>query len=323
VTLSLDDVGRAARVLNGVAHRTPLARSRTLDEATEGSVFLKMENLQRTGSFKFRGAFNKVSSLTETERARGVCTVSSGNHAQALALAAREFGIPAAILMPDDSPAAKLDATRSYGAEVVLYDRYSLPQFEAGSRFAEERGTTFVSSHDDPAISAGAGTAALELFEDAPDLDVLVAPIGGGGGMAGYATVAKAVRPDVRVIGVEPESGGATKRSLERGERVTIDVPKTIADGQQLTTPGRLPFEVMQRCVDDVVLVPDDDIIATMIFLFERLKVVAEPSGCIALAAIMSGRITIAGQRTGVMITGGNVGADRFASLISRTDDAR
>ena len=316
--LSLDDVRRAAKVLDGVAHRTPVLTSVTLDERVGAHIFCKAENFQRTGVFKFRGAYNKVSSLSEDERARGVCTVSSGNHAQALALVAREFGIRAAILMPEDAPAAKLDATRGYGADVVTYDRYSMPQAEAGRRFQSERGMTFISAHDDPMISAGAGTAALELFEDAGPLDVIVAPIGGGGGIAGHATVAKALDSHARVVGVEPAAGGVTKRSLAAGERLSIDVPKTIADGQQLTSPGVFPFEVMRERVDDVVLVDDAAIVRAMACLFERLKIVAEPSGAIAVAALLEGAVDVAGARVGVMITGGNIGIGRFRELIGR-----
>jgi threonine dehydratase len=314
--LSLEDVERAARVLEGVVHRTPVLTSQVLDERVGASVFLKCENLQRTGSFKFRGAYNKVSALPAPERERGVCTVSSGNHAQALALVAGEFGIPAAILMPLDAPAAKLEATRAYGAEVVQYDRYSMPQAEAGRRFQAERGLAFVSAHDDPLISAGAGTAALELFEDAGPIDVLVSPIGGGGGISGHATVAKALGDGITVVGAEPAAGGGTKRSLEAGHRVSIDVPNTIADGLQLTSPGVYPFEVMRRRVDDIVLVDDAEIVRAMRLLFEQLKIVAEPSGAIALAALLAGKLDVSGRRVGVMITGGNIGTDRFASLV-------
>jgi len=305
--LGLTDVQRAARTLDGVANRTPALRHE--------SMVLKSENLQRSGSFKFRGAFNKVSSLTDEERSRGVCTISSGNHAQALALVARELGIRAAILMPEDAPAFKVEATRGYGAEVVTYDRYSIPQWEAGRRFQAERGMTFVSAHDDPMISAGAGTAALELFEDAGPLDVVVAPIGGGGGIAGYATVAKALHPACRVVGAEPAAGGVTKKSLAAGERLSIDVPETIADGQQLTTPGAYPFEVMRERVDDVVLVTDSEIVAAMAFLFDGLEVVAEPSGAIATAAALAGGFE---GRVGVIISGGNIGAERFEELTGR-----
>ena len=218
--------------------------------------------------------------------------------------------------MPQDAPAAKLEGTRGYGAEVVLYDRYSIAQADAGQAFQQERGLEFVSSHDDPMISAGAGTAALELMEDVESIDVLLAPIGGGGGMTGYATVVKTLLPDVRVIGVEPAASGVTRRSLAAGRRVTIDVPTTIADGQQLTTPGRYPFEAMKRLVDDIVLVEDDEIVDAIAFLFDRLKIVTEPSGAIAAAALLAGKVDVKDERVGVMITGGNIGVERFAQLL-------
>jgi threo-3-hydroxy-L-aspartate ammonia-lyase len=314
--LPLDDILRAAERLDGIANRTPVLTSRTLDERTGGRLFLKAESFQRTGSFKFRGAYNTVSSLPPDEQRRGVCTVSSGNHAQALALAAWLVGVPAVILMPEDAPPAKLAATRGYGAEVVVYDRYSMPQAEAGRRLQEERGLTFVSSHDDPRISAGAGTAALELRDEVGDLDVLVAPIGGGGGMAGYSTVVKALCVGVRVVGAESAASQVNARSLAAGHRVDIDIPRTIADGQQLTTPGRFPFEVMKETVDEVVAVTDDQILDAMAFLFDRMKVVTEPSGAIATAAVLSGLVDVAGARVGVIISGGNVGVDRFVALL-------
>ncbi len=306
-------------MLRGVANRTPVLTTRTLDRLLDATVHLKCENFQRTGSFKFRGAYNKVASMPESERADGVCTVSSGNHAQALALVARELGIPAAILMPDDAPPAKIEATKGYGADVELYDRFSMPQAEAGRRFREERGLPFVSSHDDPMISAGAGTAALELFEDAGPLDVLVAPVGGGGGITGYATVAKELDGDTLVVGVEPSASGVNKLSLLAGRRVEIDVPATIADGQQLTIPGRYPFEVMQKRVDDIVLVDDAEIVSAMSFLFERVKVVTEPSGAIGVAALLAGKLDVKGRRVGVMVTGGNVGVERLGALLAVT----
>ena len=314
--LSLDDVRRAAAGLEGVANRTPVLTSRTLDERVGAHLFLKAESFQRTGSFKFRGAYNVVSSLPPEERRRGVCTVSSGNHAQALALAARLLGVPAVILMPEDAPPAKLAATRGYGAEVVVYDRYSMPQAEAGRRLQEERNLTFVSSHDDQRISVGAGTAALELLDDAGDLDVLVAPIGGGGGMAGYSTVVKERCPGARVIGAEPAASRVNAQSLAAGHRVEIDIPRTIADGQQLTTPGRFPFEVMRHTVDDVVAVTDEQILDAMVFLFDRMKIVTEPSGAIATAALLSGLADVRDARVGVVVSGGNVGVERFVALV-------
>ncbi len=313
----LDDVRRAAERLRGVAHRTPVHSSRTLDELAGGTVRLKCENFQRGGAFKFRGAYNAMSCLTESDRRRGVCAVSSGNHAQAVAIAARLLNAPAVILMPEDAPSAKLDATRQYGAEIVLYDRYSTPQWKAGERLRAERGLTFISSHDHPLISAGAGTAALELIEDTGHVDVLVAPVGGGGGMAGYATAVDALCPDATVIAAEPLASGLLSRSIAAGERVTIDVPHTIADGQQLTQLGAFSFAVLQRHVDEVVAVDDDAIIDAMRFVFDRLKLVTEPSGVIGIAALLSGQVRLEGRCAGVIVTGGNVGAQRFAELVS------
>lgn len=316
--VTIDDVRAAAAVLDGVANRTPVVTSRTLrDRLGVASAALKCESFQRSGSFKFRGAYNLLSGLGDDERAAGVCAVSSGNHAQALSLAASLLGIRAAILMPEDAPAAKMAATRGYGAEVVTYDRYSMPQVEAGRRFQQERGMTFAPAYDHPRTMAGAGTAALELWEDAGPFDVVVAPVGGGGGLAGYATVAKALGPDTRVVGVESAASGVNKQSLEAGARVQVPVPRTIADGQALTTPGELTFEVIRRTVDDVVLVEDDDILEAMAFLFDRMKLVTEPSGAISVAALLAGRVPdIEGKRVGVIVSGGNVGLARFLDLM-------
>jgi len=315
--IALDDVRRAAAVLRGVAHRTPVLTSRTLDAVAGASLFLKCESFQRTGSFKFRGAFNLMASLPEGERAGGVCTVSSGNHAQAVALAARELGIPAVVAMPGDTPAAKMDATTGYGAEVVTFDRYVVAQREAGARLQAERELPFVSSHDDPRISAGAGTAMLELVEDTGSLDAVVAPVGGGGGLAGYATVATALCHGVRVVAAEPDASRILSRSLAAGRRVELPVPRTIADGQQLGVLGRFPFEVLRRLVDETVSVADTEIVDAMRLLFDRLKLVVEPSGAIALAAALSGRSDLAGRRVGIIVSGGNVGADRFCDLLA------
>jgi threo-3-hydroxy-L-aspartate ammonia-lyase len=310
--MNLDDVRAAARVLDGVAHRTPVMTSRTLG----AGVYVKCESFQRGGAFKFRGAFNFLSSLDDEERARGVCAISSGNHAQAVALSARELGIRAAILMPEDAPPAKLAAVRGYGAEVTTYDRYSKPQVEAGREFAEATRMTFVTAYDDPRIAAGAGTATLELLEDAGELDLLLAPVGGGGGIAGAATVIKGLYPQARVIGVE--ASGVVKRSLEAGERIEIPVPRHIADGQMLTQPGEWTFTVMQRLVDDVVICSDDEILDAMAFLFDRLKLVTEPSGAIATAALLAGHVEAAGARVGAIMSGGNVGLARFLDLMRR-----
>jgi len=313
--ITIDDVHAAAARIEGMAHRTPVLTSRALDEATGARVFLKAENLQRVGAFKFRGACNAVASLSAEERERGVATVSSGNHAQALALAAQLHGVKATILMPDDAPAGKLAATKGYGAEVIGFDRYGEDREELLARLVGERGSIPVHPYDDPRVMAGQGTAALELLEQAGPLDLLLVCVGGGGLISGCATVAKALAPDMRVVGVEPEAGDDTKRSLEAGERVRIDVPRTIADGQQLPIPGELTFEVIRRLVDDVALASDAEIVAAMRFLFERLKTVAEPSGACAVAALLAGRVEARGLRVGVTISGGNVTAERFAEL--------
>ena len=310
--ISLDDVRAAARRIDGVAHRTPVLTSRALDEAAGATVLLKAENLQRAGAFKFRGAYNAVASLADAEREGGVATVSSGNHAQALALAARLHGVRAVILMPDDAPAGKVAATEGHGAEVIRFDRYGQDREELLAALVAERGLAPVHPYDDERVMAGQGTVALELLEDAGPVDVLVVPVGGGGLISGCATVAKA--SGVRVVGVEPEEGDDVKRSLEAGERVRIPVPRTIADGQQLPTPGERTFEVIRERVDEVVLASDAEILDAMRLLFERVKTVAEPSGACALAALLAGRV--GGERVGVVISGGNVTADRFAALV-------
>jgi threonine dehydratase len=316
--ISLDDVRAAAVRIAGAAHRTPVLTSRALDDATGATVFLKAENLQRVGAFKFRGAYNAVAALTREERARGVATVSSGNHAQALALAARLHDIPAAILMPDDAPPGKLAATSGYGAEVIRFDRYAQDREELLAELVAERGLVPIHPYDDEHVMAGQGTAALELIDDAGPLDVLLVCVGGGGLIAGCSTAAKALLDDVRVVGVEPEAGDDVRRSLEAGERVRIDVPRTIADGQQLPTPGELTFPVIRERVDDVALASDAEIVTAMRFLFERVKTVAEPSGACAVAALLAGRVgDVRGARVGVTITGGNVTADRFAELVT------
>jgi threo-3-hydroxy-L-aspartate ammonia-lyase len=318
VTLSLDDVRAAAERLAGVAHRTPALTSRTLDEYTGATVFLKAECLQRGGAFKFRGAYNMISALDPTQRGRGIVAYSSGNHAQAVSLASRLLDTSATILMPADTPPAKLDATRGYGAEVVTYDRYTEDREALGAALSEERGLVLVPPYEHPLIMAGQGTAAMELIEDVPDLDLLLAPVGGGGLIAGCGTAAKALRPSIRVVGVEPEAGDDTRRSLAAGERVRIPVPRTIADGQQADIPGKLTFAVNRQVVDTIVTVSDSEIVDAMAFLFDRMKLVTEPSGASAAAALLAGHVPgAAGARIGVVISGGNVGAARFAELMA------
>ena len=315
--LEPEDVEAAARRLEDVAHRTPVLTSRTLDERTGARVRVKAECFQRGGAFKFRGAYNKISSLDEGALQAGVLAYSSGNHAQAVAIAAGLLGASATILMPEDAPAAKVDATRGYGADVVTYDRWTANREEIGARLAAERGLELVKPYDDPLVMAGQGTVALELLADAPELDLLVVPVGGGGLIAGCSTVAKALRPGIRVVGVEPEAGDDTRRSLAAGERVRIDVPRTIADGLQASEPGELTFEVNRRRVDEVVTVSDEEIVDAMAFLFDRLKVVAEPSGAVGVAALLAGKVDAQGRDAGVVISGGNVGAARFAELVA------
>jgi threo-3-hydroxy-L-aspartate ammonia-lyase len=302
-----DDVRAAARVLDGVAHRTPPMTSRTLGD----HVVLKPECLQRAGAFKFRGAYNKIASLP---RGTPVLAFSSGNHAQAVALAARLLGTTATILMPEDAPQLKVDATRGYGAEVITYDRYGESREELGVALAAERGLELVRPYDDELIMAGQGTAALELIEDAGSFDTLVTPVGGGGLIAGSATIARdlGVR---RVIGVEPDAGDDWRRSFAAGEIVHIDVPRTIADGLQTTGPGTLTWEVGSRLVDEIVTVTDAQIVDAMRFLFERLKLVVEPSGAVGIAAVREGLVS--GGRIGVIVSGGNIGAARFAELVT------
>jgi len=312
--IELADVQAAAQRLHGVAHHTPVLRSRTLDGLAGAAVHVKAECFQRGGAFKFRGAYNKIVSLPEEERARGVLAYSSGNHAQAVAIAARLLGTTATIVMPEDSPAAKLEATRGYGAEIVMYDRYADDREEIGVQLAAQRGLALVKPYDDPVVMAGQGTVALELLVEVPDLDLLVTPVGGGGLIAGCATVAKALHPEVRVAGVEPELGNDTAQSLAAGERVNVGVPRTIADGLQAAEPGELTFAVNRELVDEIVTVSDEEIVDAMGFLFDRLKIVVEPSGAVGVAALLNGRLR--GTSVGVVISGGNVGVQRFADLV-------
>jgi threo-3-hydroxy-L-aspartate ammonia-lyase len=311
--ISIADVHAAAARIEGLAHRTPLLRSRTLDARIGAPVALKAENLQRAGAFKFRGACNAVAA----QRPDGVCSVSSGNHAQALALAAREHGARATILMPKDAPASKRAATEGYGAEVIEFDRYADDRDALARALAAERGFTLVHPYDDPLVMAGQGTVGLELAGELDDLDAVVVPVGGGGLIAGVATAVKALAPQARVVGVEPAAGDDVARSLRAGERVSVAVPRTIADGQQVTTPGEHPWEVIRALVDEVVTVADAEIVDAMRLLFERVKVVAEPSGASALAALLAGRVALRGGSVGVVISGGNVDAARFAALLA------
>ena len=307
----------AAARLRGVAHRTPVVTSRTLDARVGARVFLKCENLQRMGAFKFRGAYNRIAQLDAAERARGVVAFSSGNHAQGVALAAQLLGLRATIVMPADSPAAKQAATRGYGAEVVLYDRWTEDRAAIARGIADERGAVLVPPFDDPRIIAGQGTAALELIEDVGALDLLLVPLSGGGLLAGSALAATGLAPGIAVYGVEPAAGDDWVRSLAAGERVSIPVPETIADGLQTTAPGELTFPIVRALCAGVVTVSDDELRDAMRFAFERMKLVVEPSGAAALAALLNGRVEARGKRVGLILSGGNVDPATFARLIA------
>ncbi|MEV4758405.1 pyridoxal-phosphate dependent enzyme [Micromonospora sp. NPDC049559] len=313
--VGLADVRDAAARIDGIANRTPVLRSRTLDDRVGAAVFLKCENFQRVGAFKFRGAYNAVSRLSPEQLAKGIAAYSSGNHAQAVALAARELGSSAVILMPEDTPDSKRAAAVGYGAEIVTYDRYTGDRVALGEALARDRGLALIPPYEHPHVIAGQGTAALELLEEVGDLEALVVPVGGGGLMAGSATAAKGLLPRIRMIGVEPETGDDTRRSLAAGHRVSIPVPRTIADGQAAEIPGALTFSVNQRLVDEIALVDDDEIRAAMRWAFERLKIVIEPSGATALAALLAGRLDPVPARIGLIVSGGNIDARRFAEL--------
>ena len=315
--VGFSDAEAAAERLRGVAHRTPVVRSRTLDARCGADVFLKCENLQRMGAFKFRGAYNLMASLSPQRRKAGVVAYSSGNHAQGVALAARLLGLPATIVMPTDAPEVKLEATREYGAEIVLYERDRSHREEIAAGIAADRGATIVPPFDDPRIVAGAATVALELLADVKHLDAIVVPVGGGGLMGGTAIAAHGVDPDIEIYGVEPAAGDDFARSLAQGKRVTIGVPKTIADGLQTTSPSELTFEIARRHTRAIVTVTDDELRDAMRFAFERLKLVVEPSGAAAVAALMHRRIAgLEGKRVGAIVSGGNVDGRQFAAIV-------
>ena len=317
LAISFDDVAAAARRLAGVAHRTPVMTSRTANALCGGTLFFKCENLQRMGAFKFRGAYNALAQFTPEQRRAGVIAFSSGNHAQAIALSARLLGMPAAIVMPKDAPQMKIDATRGYGAEVLLYDRYTENREALGAKIAEERGMTLIPPYDHPHVMAGQGTAALELIDEVGALDLLFVCVGGGGLISGCATAAKHRLPDCAVIGVEPEAGNDVQQSLARGEIVHIDVPRTIADGAQTQHAGRYTFPVIQALVDEVVTVTDEQLVKTMRFFGERMKIVVEPTGCLGAAAALDNVVDVRGKRVGVILSGGNIDLRRYAELVA------
>jgi threonine dehydratase len=317
-TLTIHDVHAAARRLLNRIHRTPVISSQSFDDATGLQVFFKCENLQRAGAFKIRGALNKLLTLTDADRARGVVGFSSGNHAQGVALAARMVGTTAIICMPTDAPALKVEATRNYGADIVTYDRLKEDREALARRIAAETGRVLVPPYDDYAIMAGQGTTALELLEDVPSLDVLVTPVGGGGLMAGCSTVARALFPGMQVFGVEADSANDTLLSLRKGARVAIEPPPTIADGIRSTIPGELTFPILKRTLTDVVLVSDDDIREAVRFLALRGRIIVEPTGAVGAAAALAGRLPVPkGARVGVVLSGGNIDPELLIAILT------
>jgi threonine dehydratase len=317
LNLRYHDIEQAALRIQGLAHRTPVLTSRTADQRAGAQLFFKCENFQRMGAFKFRGACNAIARFDAAQRRAGVLAYSSGNHAQAIALSARLAGIQATIIMPHDAPALKVAATRGYGAEVIGYDRYRENREEIGQRLARERGMSLIPPYDHPDVICGQGTAAKELIEDVGQLDVLLVPLGGGGLLAGCALAASALAPGCRVIGVEPEAGNDGQQSLRAGSIVEIGVPRTIADGAQTTHLGRHNFALIQRLVEDIVTVTDAELVETMKFCAERMKIMVEPTGCLAAAAALHGAYPIAGKKVGILISGGNVDLARFAQLVT------
>lgn len=301
------DVVRAAARIQGVTHRTPVLTSRTADAQVGAQVFFKCENLQRMGAFKLRGAYNALAALTPAERARGVLAYSSGNHAQAVALAGRELGIGTTIVMPSDAPAVKLEATRAYGADVVLYDRATQSREALSAELAGQRGMVVIPPFDHPDVVAGQGTAVKELFEEVGTLDALVVCCGGGGLLSGSAIAAKTLSPDCRVIGVEPEAGDDATRTFHTGTLHRVDNPDTIADGARTPCLGKVTLPLVMRHVDDMVTVTDETLLRAMFWLWERMKLVVEPTGALGFAALQSGKVAFPGGRVGVILSGGNV----------------
>ena len=313
--IGITDIREAAERIKGIAHRTPVCTSRTFDELAGVNAFFKCENFQRGGAFKIRGAANFIYSIPKDELGRGVVSYSSGNHAQAVAMAAASVGTPATIVMPADAPKSKLEATRGYGARVITYDRMLGNRETIGRQIAAETGATLVPPFDHPWIIAGQGTAALELLEEVPDLNSLVVCIGGGGLMSGSAIAAKALRPDIRIFGVEPADGNDTYLSLRAGSRVEIPMPQTAADGLRATMPGKLTFPIIQKHVEDIVLVSDREIRETMLFLLTRMKMLVEPSGAVAATALMHHKLPKDLGKTGVILSGGNVDLEFFQTI--------
>lgn len=311
------DVVAASERIAGVAHRTPVMTSRTADSELGAQVFFKCENLQRMGAFKFRGAYNALANFDEAQRRAGVVAFSSGNHAQGIALSAQLAGIPATIIMPHDAPPSKIAATRGYGADVVLYDRYTQDREQIGRDLAQQRGMTLIPPYDHADVIAGQGTAAKELFEEVGQLDALFVCLGGGGLLSGSALSTRALSPATKLYGVEPEAGNDGQQSFRSGSIVHIDTPKTIADGAQTQHLGNLTFPIICRDVDDILTVSDAQLRAEMRFFAARMKLVVEPTGCLGLAAARAMKAQLQGQRVGIIISGGNVDVARYAELLA------
>ncbi|HEF5783177.1 serine dehydratase [Burkholderia multivorans] len=314
---SFDDVAAAAARIAGHAHRTPVMTSRTVDDALGAQVFFKCENLQRMGAFKFRGAFNALSRFDAEQRRRGVVAFSSGNHAQAIALSARMLGIPATIVMPQDAPAAKIAATRGYGGTVVTYDRYTEDREQIGRELAERDGLTLIPPYDHPDVIAGQGTAAMELLDEVGPLDAVFTPLGGGGLLSGTALATRALSPNARLYGVEPEAGNDGQQSFRSGAIVHIDTPRTIADGAQTQHLGNITFPIIRRDVDDILTATDDELVDCMRLFAARMKIVVEPTGCLSFAGARRMKDELKGKRVGIVISGGNVDLDAFSALLA------
>ena len=317
LAINFNDVTQAAARIQGVANRTAVLQSRTANEMSGAELFFKCENFQRMGAFKFRGAYNALAQFSPEQKKLGVCAFSSGNHAQGIALSAQILGMPAAIVMPLDSPAVKLAATRGYGAEVITYDRYKEDRMAIGQKLADERGMTLIPPYDHAHVMAGQGTAALELLQEVGQLDTLIVCLGGGGLISGCAVAAKHLNPKIRVIGVEPEAGNDAQQSKRAGVIVKIDTPKTIADGAQTQFVGQLTFPIIQELVDEIVTVSDAQLIEAMRFAASRMKMVIEPTGGLAMAAAMQGAVDVRGQRVGIIVSGGNVDIAQLAQYLA------
>ncbi len=314
--LSIGLIKEARERLRPRIHRTPVITSRSFDEVSRRKVFFKCENFQRAGAFKIRGATNKILSLSEEEKRRGVVAFSSGNHAQAVALAAGEAGVRAVVAMPDDAPKSKVAATRAYGAEIVFYDRHGEDREAVAHAIAERENLVMVPPYDDYLVMAGQGTSALELLEDVPDLDCILAPCSGGGLFAGVSTAAKGIKPEIRCFAVEPETGDDTRQSFIKGERVSIAPPPTIADGLRVQSPGALTFPIVQQNAEDVLTVSDAEIVATIKFMLFRMKTLVEPSGAAAAAAVLHSKLPSKDKRLGVIVSGGNIDPDTLVRLL-------